>query len=212
MIKFSFDSIRDFDSHINISVPDYGNLIDHVVSLSSFFIREGSMYYDIGCSTGKLIDAIKIKNNGVNFSVIGIDKSENLAGGHADIVVGDVMDFNFCDFNFCTLLFTLQFLAEHDRIDLLKTLRSRLQPGGAIIVCEKTYMRSGYFQNLLEFCYYDYKLKNFSADEILKKQNDLRYIMHPVSEQENISMFAECGYKTVVQFWQSLLFRGWILK
>ena len=51
--KFSFSGsmVKTFDAHINKSVPLYS--IGHylICKLSSFFIQNKSIVYDLGCST-----------------------------------------------------------------------------------------------------------------------------------------------------------------
>ncbi len=209
--KFDFNTIKDFDKHINLSIPDYGHLLDHISSLSTFFIKENSNYYDIGCSTGNLINKIKEKNKHIDFNAVGIDKSSNLAKKHTSIIIADAVDFAYEKFNFATIVFTLQFLEIDQRECILEKMYKSMTDNGALIVCEKQYEENGFFQNLFDFTYYDYKKKNFSDEEILKKQFDLRYIMNPSPQRDNLRIFHKAGFYIVQPFWQSLLFKGWIL-
>lgn len=43
-----------FDEHVEKSIPLYHEGHNLIVSLSDFFIRDGSVCYEIGCSTGNL--------------------------------------------------------------------------------------------------------------------------------------------------------------
>ena len=54
--------VKNFDKHVAKSVPLYSLSHDLTTSLSSFFLKDGSYFYDIGCSTGSLIEKIKKKN------------------------------------------------------------------------------------------------------------------------------------------------------
>lgn len=210
-MKFDFNTIENFDEHIDLSIPDYSYMIEHVVNFSSYFIKNNTTYYDIGCSTGLLIDKIKEKNQDVIFKSVGIDKSSNLTKQHEDVVTCDVNGFTFLKCNFVTILFTLQFLSYEEKDILLSKIYKALNVNGALIICEKFFLSDGFFQDLFTFTYYDYKLKSFSEKDIMKKQFDLRYIMHPSSEGENLRLFKEAGFKKVESFWQSLNFKGWVL-
>lgn len=210
-MKFDFDTITNFDEHIDLSIPDYSHMVEHIVNFSSYFIKNNSTYYDIGCSTGILIDKIKKKNKDIIFNSIGIDKSSNLAGINSNIIVCDVNDFEYASFNFATIIFTLQFLDYDSKSRLLTTLYNAMNRQGSLIICEKFYMPDGFFQDLFTFAYYDYKLKSFSEKEIMEKQFDLRYIMRPSSDNENIHLFMEAGFSKIEPFWQSLQFKGWVL-
>jgi tRNA (cmo5U34)-methyltransferase len=212
LTKFDFNTIDNFDKHIDLSIPDYGLLNNHISSLSTFFIKDNGLYYDIGASTGILIDKIKNKNSNINYRSIGIEPSKNLSNNHPDIIIDKAENIEYKDFDFATAVFTFQFLSIENRFIILKKLHNKLKRFGCIIIAEKVIEDVGYIQNILEFTYYDYKLLNFSSDEIFNKQNDLRYIMNPITEQENISLFKEAGFIRITKFWQSLLFRAWILQ
>lgn len=211
MKEFSFDTITDFDLHINLSIPDYGNLQDHIINISSFFIKPNGLYYDIGASTGRLLDQIIKKNNSIDFSAIGLDPSVNLADAHPNIEIVEAQNYEYSEFDFATIIFTLQFLTLENRKIILKKLYENLKDSGAIIICEKVIQSEGELQSLFEFAYYDYKQKNFSRDEILQKQKDLRYIMKPLTERENFKLFHSVGFTEIYPFWQSLAFKGWLL-
>jgi len=209
--KFSFDSIEDFDGHIDLSIQNYSGLIEHIKNISTYFIKDGCKVYDIGCSTGNLIRVLQ-NHNKTNTKYIGIDKAENLTEGREDVINMDLADWKAEKFCFGACLFTLQFLPIELRIQVLKELHDNLQPGGAIIVSEKIFLEDGYIQDVLNFSHYDFKRKHFKSEEILNKQVDLRYIMRPLTKKENITLFKNAGFTKITSFWQSLHFKAWILQ
>jgi len=208
--EFSFDTISNFDEHIDISIPNYSGLIEHILNISTYFIKDNSICYDFGCSTGKLIKLLKDKHK-TNTNYIGIDKSDNMSNNNSFIVKADLSDFKPEKHCFSMFIFTLQFMDVSSRRNILRSVYDSLQSGGAVLISEKTFIDNGFIQDLYSFSYYDFKLKNFSEKEIISKQLDLRYIMRPLSENENIKMFKDCGFKTIETFWQSLQFKAWIL-
>lgn len=216
--KFSFDTIEDFDKHIDISIPNYSGLIEHVVDLSTNFVKEDSICYDLGCSTGKLLTKIESRNKD-RFEkapiYIGIDKSENLAKGEEKenfyIENDDLNSFVLNKSSLTMSIFTLQFLSIEDRKSLIEKTYNSLEEGGAFIVAEKCFHRSGFFQDIFNFTYYDFKHNSFSYEEILQKQIDLRYIMRPITSEENEAMFRNAGFTMIETFWQSLNFKAWLL-
>ena len=211
MDKFSFDTIDDFDGHIDLSIQNYSGLIEHIKNISTYFIKDGGLVYDIGCSTGNLIKVLK-KHNKTDTSYVGIDKADNLTEGQEDVVNMDLKDWTANPYDFGAVLFTLQFLPLDLRKQVLKELYTNLKPGGAIIVSEKIFLEDGYMQDVLNFAHYDFKRKNFESEEILSKQVDLRHIMRPLTKKENMKLFNEAGFTKVTCFWQSLHFKGWILQ
>lgn len=209
--KFSFDTVKDFDGHIDLSIQNYSGLIQHIKNISTYFIKDGSLVYDIGCSTGNLIRELQ-KHNQTDTRYIGIDKADNLTDGRDNVVNMDLKDWKAEPYCFGACLFTLQFLPIELREYVLKEMHDNLKPGGAIIVSEKIFLEDGYIQDVLNFSHYDFKRKNFKSEEILNKQVDLRYIMRPLTKKENLKLFNKVGFTKVTSFWQSLHFKAWILQ
>lgn len=219
-MKFNFNTIKDFEAHIELSIPNYVHLIDLVKSISAYFIRENTNVYDLGCSTGSLIKYLSMQN--INAIYTGIDISENLlpkdTQGNIITTMGDKLRFRcadiirycYTDVSLALLIFTLQFISIRDRYSVLRTLRDSLINEGAVIVAEKVYSETGLIQDICTFAYYDYKRKTFSDEEILQKQFDLRSIMRNMTKEDNESMFSECGFR-YVEFFRSLNFIAWIL-
>lgn len=211
MSNFSFDTVSDFDDHINLSIPNYDVLQRAIVSLSSFFLKEKGCL-DIGCSTGALLRKISQTYEG---PLLGVDISENLIRENTQknitLLRHDITDgLPDVEFDFATCVFTLQFLPPDSVEKVLKEVYQKLPKGGGLVVCEKTFMADGFAQELMTFSHYDYKTEAFSAEEIFKKQISLRKIMTPVSEAENIKRLRDAGFKNIIRFWQSFQFIGWL--
>lgn len=202
-MKFDFNTIDNFDDHIEKSIPNYNILIDFIKSISQYFYVENTNIYDLGCSTGKFLNSLDF-----NCNKIGIDNSNLLPNkdGFYNIDLND----NFEISNSCIVysIFTMQFLSPSKRLQYLNNIYKGLNTGGAFILCEKTYQEDGKFQEIMTFSHYDYKLKYFNANEIIQKEKDLRYIMKPNSYNEIYNMLKNSGFKNVTTFWQMFNFKG----
>lgn len=202
-MKFDFNTIDNFDDHIEKSIPNYNILIDFIKSISQYFYVENTNIYDLGCSTGKFLNSLDF-----NCNKIGIDNSNLLPNkdGFYNIDLND----NFEISNSCIVysIFTMQFLSPSKRLQYLNNIYKGLNTGGAFLLCEKTYQEDGKFQEIMTFSHYDYKLKYFNANEIIQKEKDLRYIMKPNSYNEIYNMLKNSGFKNVTTFWQMFNFKG----
>jgi tRNA (cmo5U34)-methyltransferase len=211
---FSFDTVKDFDSHINLSIPNYGDLQAQIKRLASYFIKDDSYVYDLGCSTGRLLK--ELYEQYPQACYVGIDKAANMTENSVASpgVAIKQADLRVYDFNnpadLMLSVFTLQFMPIEARQQLLTKVYNGLNKGGALIVSEKLYLSDGYLQDVFTFSYYDFKIQSFGATEIFNKQMSLRKIMRPLTERENILMFHKAGFEVVQPFWQSLLFKAWV--
>ena len=217
MSKFSFNTINNFEDHINKSIPHYSVLYDIILSISSYFIKQNTYVYDIGCSTGKLIHNLST-NNIKDVTYVGVDISENLLPSlkhdNLHFLNSDIRNENFYlnDSSLILSIFTLQFIEPKFRLNILKNIYNSLLPKGAFILCEKTYSNDGLLQDIFTFSHYELKLEHFTSEEILSKQKDLRNIMTPYTSIENLNLLKESGFSKIDPFYQSLHFKGWICR
>lgn len=215
-VTFSFDTIDNFDKHIELSVPNYKHIYELIESMSSYFIKTNTNVYDLGCSTGLMLRGLSIMNKLEGVRFLGYEISDNMRPKSMvgfEWIKRDITEekLKFSNASLILSIFTLQFLSLDNREAVLKRCYEGLNREGAMIVTEKTYIDNTFLNDVYTFSYYDYKLKTFSEVEILEKQRDLRYIMRPITEAENIKMFNRAGFEKIECFFTSLMFKGWVL-
>jgi tRNA (cmo5U34)-methyltransferase len=215
---FSFaEHAHDFDRHIRDSIPGRTELYDMCVRLSQRLVQNDTTVIDIGCSTGTLLRAIRDANQDRRRSVsyLGIDVergfSEHWRTRRARNVRFQICDARSFDgyenLSLACSLFTLQFIPERDRLSLLRRVCDGLIEGGALIIAEKVLANSARFQDALTFDYYDFKLQNFSAQEILDKERSLRGQMVLWDETRLRDALRDAGFQPAVQsFWRNYFF------
>ena len=67
-----------FEKHIAKSVPLYLEGHQIIVRLSDYFLKDGSICYDIGCSTGNLLKKINKHSNKKKLKFYGIEKEKKM--------------------------------------------------------------------------------------------------------------------------------------
>jgi tRNA (cmo5U34)-methyltransferase len=211
-MNFSFDTIDNFEEHIETSVPGYKQLNEYIISILGYFLNNSKLV-DIGCSTGYLLN--KISFFYPDNELIGLDISQNLfnqakINDKISLVEFDLNKEELIKADVYTSIFTLQFLPIATRIKIIKDIYNKLPKGGCFILSEKIFLDNGKMQDIYNFSHYDYKEKTFSANDIFKKQKDLRRIMKPITEKENIDYIKDAGFTNVESFWQNLLFKAWL--
>ena len=221
MTKFTF-ATRDegFDNHINQSIRHYSDLWNDVLSMSQYFVEDYTNVVDIGCSTGKLLKAMIAQNTfAPEASYIGVevepdfydvlDEDErNIPNLHYEKT--DIRSFHFGNCSLVTSIFTLQFMPQRDRQDVIDCIYNGLQKGGAFIFAEKTVSESARIHEIRTFTYYDFKRESFTTDDIMDKERTLRHMMKPNTRSELIDMVSRAGFEHVDSFWQNHAFTGFI--
>lgn len=226
MEKFSFDTVQNFDDHINLSIPNYSFVAKHVSQYSDYFVRDYTSVVDLGCSTGKLLLEM---NHREKASYYGYDISDNLIprkdGQKPIFIKGDLVQIadntlepkmpttgisTFPkDISFAYSLFTLQFLPPTKRRTVVEAINKHLVPGGAFVSCEKIYSKNAKLQDMTNSIYYEFKNQSFAGDVILSKERDLRSLHTLQTLEESIQDLSVIGTPHV--FWMSYNFVGLIV-
>lgn len=213
MNKFSFDTVKDFDNHINNSIKGY-DLLDYLIlNLCSFFTKEETIVIDLGCTTGRLLDKINKKYNSecIGYDIIDTQFIKNTG---CKLLKEDISnkDFNLPKANIILSVFTLQFININKRQEILNKVYNSLSINGAFIFCEKEICNDGVIQECFTFSNYDNKKQSFTADEILSKEVDLRKLMNNLNSNQNIELLKQSGFNIIEPFFQSLNFKGYICR
>ena len=220
MTKFTFATSEEgFDAHIDQSVRGYSNLWTDVLKFSEYFVEDGTCVVDIGCSTGKLLKAMKEQNDKFAPKCFykGIEIEEDFFPELIDeenlkFYKTDVRSFEWVtgavNCGLVTSIFSLQFMPKTNRQQIIDRIYEALVKGGAFIFSEKIFSTDSQLQEMMQFCYYDYKRQFYSAEELLDKEVNLRHMMKPLTYSELIEMVEKAGFESVQPFWQNFNFVG----
>lgn len=213
--NFSFDTIKDFDKHIELSIPCYADIHIIIDSLLQYFIKDYINIYDIGCSTGALLKRIDSKYRNQNISLIGYDICKKLLSENdrrCIFINDDVLKeyINFKDADIIFSVFTMCFINLKYRQRLFNKIYSNLNKGGVFIFTDKVYSSNAKIQDIFTFLYYDFKKGNFSFNDILQKEYSLRKIQQPLTDADNVEMLRNAGFKQIDSFWQYFNFKGYL--
>ena len=138
MTKFTFATSEEgFDNHISNSIRGYDVLNENIVSISKYFVEPQTNVFDLGCSTGNLINKIQEENPEAEY--YGIELCEDFAKIPNDNIAyleEDIRDTWIDNASFVTSVFTLQFVNPEDRLEILSNIYHGLNVGGGFVVAE----------------------------------------------------------------------------
>jgi len=214
-----------FDEHINWSIRGYSDLLNDVISFSRYFVEDDTKVVDIGCSTGKLTQALMEYNKDVvsTAKYVGVEIAkgfvedlqkrvkvlkETYGETSVDFVLNDIRNYEFKDCSLVTSIFTLQFMSKKDRARVIQDIYNGLNSGGGFIFAEKIDCENARLQDMMTFNYYDFKRGKFEYDDIMTKERTLRHMLKPNTWREIEDMVLNAGFKTVEQSWRNHNFIG----
>ncbi len=214
---------KKFTYHVKKSVPFYSEGHDLVVDLSDFFLKKNSFCYDLGCSTGTLINKLSNKHSKKKINFFGVDsikqmiseaKKVNKNKKNSNIIKfisKDIKKILFKQSDLIISYFTLQFIEPKFRQILINKIYKALNWGGAFIVFEKIRASDARFQDIFTLIYNDYKLKSgFSTNEIINKSRSLKGVLEPFSEFGNLGLLKRAGFVDIIPIFQWLCFKGYL--
>ena len=219
---FSGKTPLNFDKHISRSVPGYEDGQDLIASYSDFFMGlTPKRIYDIGCSTGSLLEKIDLRHPNKNLNYVGIDivpemieVAKRRKFSHSEKVnflSKDILNTKLERSSIILSYYTLQFILPSVRQELVNKIYESLAWGGAFFVFEKTRGPDGRFQDMNTHVYNEYKLKNgYSPEEIFSKSRSLVGVLEPFSEKGNYEIFKRAGFLDIQCIYSNICFKGWL--
>jgi tRNA (cmo5U34)-methyltransferase len=190
--------------------------------MSEYFVENETSVLDVGCSTGSFLFRIWEKNRerAPQAKYVGIDIEPNFAASWTRFNV-DSLGFHVADVrsvsipkccSLVTSIFSLQFIAQRDRQNVLDRIFQALVPGGALILAEKTLSKCSKLHEMLTSLHYDYKRQSFTDEEILEKERSLRAALKLWSEEQIIHSLLAAGFDAanVQPFWRNHAFAAFL--
>mgnify|MGYP001292532383 CR=1 FL=1 len=216
--NFKKSTVSDFDEHIRMSIPHYLEGHELILKVSEFFLKEESLCYELGTSTGAISKKLYEKFLHKNINIIGIDnekemiklanreKQKNLNFEHADL-----KDYHFENSDLIISYYTMQFIHAKHRQNIFDRIYDSLNWGGGFILFEKVRAPDARFQDMTSQIYDDFKSSNgFSDEEILLKTRSLRGVLDPYTAEENMRYLERAGFKDIVSIQKFLCFEGFL--
>ncbi len=196
-----------FDKHIAKSLPLYHQVRWLCLEIADHFLKDNSVVYDLGCSTGTFLKSLQLKNHKRNkIHYIGIDVIPEMVNyarklNRAKNVKYEKKDLINAKFKKSDLIFsfyTLQFIDLKNREKILRNIYKSLNVGGAFILSEKIFSASPKNQSMNNEIYTLWKLnQGFSKSEVINKSQSLRGVLNPYSSKENIELLKKSGFKNI---------------
>lgn len=220
--SFSNNIANKFEKHIERSVPYYLESHNMIINLSDFFLFNGSRCYDLGSSTGNLLNKLSQKTNKKKLDLIGIEiepemikLSKKNKFKNKDVKLSflkkDILTYKLKNSNLITSFYTMQFIHPSHRQKIFNMIYKTLNYGGAFIMFEKIRGNDARFENIINSMYLDFKESNkFKSSEILNKSQSLRGVLEPFTNNGNLGFLKRSGFKDIQTIFQFLNFKGYL--
>lgn len=218
---FAFDDAvaRVFPDMIQRSVPGYTTIIPMIGLITERYAQPGTNCYDLGCSLGASTLAMRHGLKNTQCRLVAIDNSDamikrcehyiELDNGvtPVELQCDDIRRVVIKNASVVTLNFTLQFIQQEDRLEMLKNIVNGLHTGGALILSEKVFFEPSEQQETLEALHYDFKRANGYSDlEISQKRSALEQVLIPETIEEHKQRLLASGFSNVVVWYQCFNF------
>jgi len=210
-----------FVDHIRQSVPLYESGHDLICQLAPFFVKNDSIVYEIGTSTGELLRKLaESQASKKQARFIGMDVETEMVKAARQHCAGvpsiEILeeDIRLADLEKADMIvsyYTMQFVPPRHRQEIFDKIYERLNWGGAFVMFEKVRGPDARFQDILTQLYNDFKLRNgFSTEEIVEKTRSLKGVLEPFSTQGNLDLMSRAGFVDVMGIQRYLCFEGFL--
>ena len=219
--QFVFDeSVASvFEDMIGRSVPGYSTLLSMFPVLSRYFVKAHSRCYDLGCSLGAStlamqqgIDQADVEIHAVDNSAAMVAKCQQLMQQHAahcDIHVqqADICDLKITNASMVVMNFTLQFIAESARSQLIEKIYQGMNEDAVFVLSEKIKHEDAAEEKRIVSLHHAFKKANgYSELEISQKRSALENVLRPETVTQHLQRLKSAGFSECFVWFQSFNF------
>lgn len=193
-----------------------------VGQLTERFGQPASQLYDLGCSLGAATVQMR-KSAPIDCTLHAVDNSPAMVSRLRDmcnaaaetepgacrceIHEADVRGFPMHSASFVALNWTLQFIPQAEREQVLQDIYAALLPGGALLISEKICFENPDVQTLMTELHHDFKRANgYSELEISQKRQALENTLIPETLPAHSQRLQRVGFTSVAPWFQCLNF------
>jgi tRNA (cmo5U34)-methyltransferase len=217
--SFGGNVAEHFDEHVARSVPFYREGHELIARASDFFVSEGSVCYDLGCSTGQLLLTLADRHRRKAVRFVGIDVEPNMVAvarrkcvqPNIEVQQGDLLDVELERADVIVCYYVMQFIRPKNRQVAFDRVYQALNWGGAFFCFEKVRAPDARFQDITTALYQEYKLgQGYDATEIVEKSRSLKGILEPFSTEGNLGLLRRAGFVDVMTIFKYVCFEGFL--
>lgn len=209
---FKNASVADgFERHVREQLPWYELATGAVAHVARHYIGEKGLIYDIGASTGNISRALADTAAARTARIINIEPSPEMCdrfNGAGKLVQADALDFDYEQFDVAICFLTVMFMPIGERVAFLRRLQSKIKPGGAMIVFDKTEIGVGYLSTVMHRLTIAGKVATgCDPKEIIEKELSLCGVQRPLSYQ-----FMRHALPNAVEMFRFGEFAGYVIE
>ncbi|MBX2807359.1 MAG: carboxy-S-adenosyl-L-methionine synthase CmoA [Cellvibrionaceae bacterium] len=208
-----------FPDMIKRSIPGYSTILSMIGDMAERYAQADSYCYDLGCSLGAAILAMRHRIRTANCTIIGVDNSAAMIARCQGIIDADsdetpvqliadtIESTPIENASMVVLNFTLQFIQPSQRQALLQRIFDGLRPGGVLLLSEKIIFKDRAHQALMTQLYHNFKRANgYSDTEIAQKRAALENVLIPDTLDTHYQRLTTAGFASAELWFQCFSF------
>lgn len=209
-----------FEDMINRSVPGYATILSMISVLANRYCLPGTRAYDLGCSLGGATLAMDTAIDHNDYEIVAVDNSSAMVGklkaeltaranqtGVISLHCDDIQNIEISNASVVVLNFTLQFIQQSDRDEILQKIYKGMTKGGILILSEKIEFPDENLNALFIERYHEFKERmGYSKMEISQKRTALENVLIPETLDCHKSRILNSGFSSVDVWFQCFNF------
>lgn len=229
--KFDENVADCFEDMLERSIPQYNTMRELVSKLTHEVLdtsnKKSANILDIGCSDGLMLKFLKdeLDTSNIDTKYKGIDISEPMLNKAKLRFLDDILEkkvsiesvdlrnsYPSGMYDVVVSCLSIQFTPIEYRQHIIQNIYNSLNThNGVFIMVEKVLGNSDYLNKTFVDSYYDIKRNNgYSDEQIERKRLSLEGVLVPVTNNWNIELLKQAGFRQIDTFWRCLNFVGYI--
>lgn len=224
--EFDQEVTSVFEDMLERSIPQYEVMRDAVTSLATTFLPIHGSLLDIGCSKGEALARIaRLPATGHN-TFVGLEISQPMIEAALERFIDDSririyghdlregithLPRPLAEYSVVLSVLTLMFVPVNYRLGLLRDIYDVLEPGGALILVEKTLGEGATLDDVFTANYHAKKVASgYTPEDVERKRLSLEGVLVPLPPSINVELLQRTGFREIGCFWTWMNFSGWV--
>jgi tRNA (cmo5U34)-methyltransferase len=222
MAHFDDSLAARYDRRIRLFCPSYDALHRMIASWLRR-LPEDAIFLSVGCGTGAEI--VALGEHFPSWRFVGVDVSSDMLAAcrrkiaeagitsRTALFEGRLQQYAApAPFDAASSIFVAHFIAGRDeKLSYFRSVASRLKPGGIFVLADLFGDKSSpEFERLSNAWLQSYASNGIATEELAMDRAHIERDIDFVPEADLVALLCEAGFVSVLRFYQTFLFGGWI--
>jgi len=212
----------DYDIVVRQSIPGYDAMLTMLTALFQLYLTDDAHILVVGAGGGNEISALSQTHS--TWQITGVDPSQKMLAvtqtkveslgieNRVTLYNGVIQELPIHPYNAATSLLVMHFLLDDGtKLDYLKAIAARLQPGSPFVLVDSHGdKQSQSFEQLIAGWQKRAQMAGMEPQRLSEVADGVWQHIQCIPEERTLELLIQAGFKKITRFYTAFIFAGWL--